>query len=66
MFTFTSTQCISLFNSLRVRGLLAALAFFICLSAAQSIPAQSALDGFNPNVNSIPDKIFSFTRTARY
>ena len=52
MFTFTWAQCISLFNSIRVRGLLAALAFFICLSAAQSIPAQSALDGFNPNLNS--------------
>ena len=51
MFTFTSAQCISLFNSLRVRGLIAALAFFICLGAAQTTPAQSPLDGFDPNAN---------------
>jgi uncharacterized delta-60 repeat protein len=36
-------------QSLRVRGLLTACAFFICLSGAAR--AQSALDGFDPNAN---------------
>ena len=35
----------------RVRALLAAIAFFMCF--ASIAPAQSALDGFDPNANGI-------------
>lgn len=51
MLVSTLTGFAYLSQTFRVRGLLAALAFFICFTAALQVAAQSSLDGFDPNAN---------------
>jgi uncharacterized delta-60 repeat protein len=49
MFNFTQARSASYVNFTRVRGLIIAVAFFICFVPA--VKAQSSLDGFDPNAN---------------